>query len=71
VTVLIPTRGFSGIDSAGQPFGDAEADVAFVEALRAGLSPSVRVLALDHHINDPAFADACASALLEMLSAQR
>jgi uncharacterized protein (UPF0261 family) len=69
VTVLIPTRGFSAIDRSGQPFEDTAADAAFIEALRAGLGPSVRMLTLDRHINDTDFADACAGALLDMLAA--
>lgn len=68
VTVLIPTRGFSAIDRHGQPFEDTAADAAFIEALRAELASSVRLIALDRHINDPDFADACAGALLDLLT---
>jgi uncharacterized protein (UPF0261 family) len=68
VTVLIPLQGFSAIDRDGQPFDDSDADAAFINALRADLAPHVRLVQLDHHINDPAFADACAQALLELLN---
>jgi uncharacterized protein (UPF0261 family) len=68
VTVLLPLKGVSAIDRDGQPFHDPAADSAFIDALRAGLSPQVRLVALDLHINDPAFADACARALLDMLA---
>jgi uncharacterized protein (UPF0261 family) len=68
VTVLLPLQGVSAIDRDGQPFGDPEADKAFNDALRADLAPHIRLHALDMHINDPAFADACARALLEMLA---
>jgi uncharacterized protein (UPF0261 family) len=68
VTVLIPSRGFSAIDREGQPFGDPVANAAFIEALRRDLSPQVRLLMLDRHINDPDFSDACAGALLDLLA---
>jgi uncharacterized protein (UPF0261 family) len=68
VTVLIPLQGFSAIDRDGQPFDDSDADAAFINALRAELAPHVRLVQLDHHINDPAFADACAQALVELLN---
>ena len=67
VTLLLPLGGLSAIDRDGQPFGDPTADTAFIDALRAGLAPHVRVLPLERHINDPEFADACAQALLELL----
>lgn len=71
VTVLFPLQGVSAIDRAEQPFHDAEADACYREALTAALSPSIRVVELDLHINDPAFAEAAVMALLEMLPAAR
>jgi uncharacterized protein (UPF0261 family) len=68
VTVLLPLHGVSAIDREGQPFHDPEADRAYREALRAGLPEQIRVTELDAHINDPAFAEAAASALLAMLA---
>jgi uncharacterized protein (UPF0261 family) len=70
VTILLPLQGFSAIDRDGQPFDDSDADAAFINALRAELAPHVRLVQLDLHINDPAFADACADALIEMLNHQ-
>ena len=57
----------SAIDREGQPFHSPEADAAYREALKAGLAPHVRLVELDAHINDPAFAEAAAAALLELL----
>jgi uncharacterized protein (UPF0261 family) len=56
------------IDAEGMPFHDPEADAALFGALRANLDRSVVELhELDLNINDPAFADAMADRLLEML----
>jgi uncharacterized protein (UPF0261 family) len=64
---LVPLRGVSAIDAEGQPFWWPEADAALFQSLRNWISPHVRLVELDLHINDPAFAHAAASALLAML----
>ncbi len=64
VTVLLPMRGVSAIDAAGQPFHDAEADGALFTSLREHLAPRVTLREIDAHINDPAFARALAETLL-------
>jgi uncharacterized protein (UPF0261 family) len=66
-TVLVPLRGVSAIDAEGKPFWWPEADAALFQSLRNWISPHVRLIELDLHVNDPAFAQACATALLEML----
>ena len=71
VRVLIPLRGFSMLDSPGERFWLPEADAAFTRALRAGLRSDIPVEELDANINDPAFTDRSAAALLEMLSVTR
>jgi uncharacterized protein (UPF0261 family) len=65
--VLVPLRGVSAIDKEGQPFWWPEADQALFQSLRNWLSPSVRLLELDLHINDPDFARLAAETLLAML----
>ena len=73
VSVLLPARGVSAIDREGQPFDDPVARRALHDAIRAGL-PAEVVTELDLHINDPAFAEAAAQRLIDMLetsSAQR
>jgi uncharacterized protein (UPF0261 family) len=69
VRVLIPRRGVSGLDAAGQPFHDPEADQALFDSLAEGLSGAahVRLEVRDEHINDQAFAEAAARAMLELL----
>jgi uncharacterized protein (UPF0261 family) len=66
VSVLLPTRGVSAIDQAGQPFDDPVARRALHDAIRTGLR-GVEVTELDLHINDPEFADAAARKLLVMM----
>ena len=65
--VLLPLRGVSAIDAEGQPFWWPEADAALFQSVRNWLSPHVRLIELDLHINDAAFAAAAASTLLGML----
>jgi len=67
VAVFIPLRGFSMLDSEGEPFWDPEADRAFIDTLKANLRPDIPVYEMDNNINDPEFADALANKLLEFL----
>jgi uncharacterized protein (UPF0261 family) len=66
VAVLLPSRGVSAIDRAGQPFDDPLARKVLHETIRSGLKSSM-VAELDLHINDPEFADAAANKLLELM----
>jgi len=68
VTVLLPLRGGSVISAPGGPFHDADADAALYSALKSGLRADIAVVELDCVVNDPAFAEACAQALLKNLS---
>jgi len=52
VTVLIPRQGVSAIDRPGEPFYSPEALIAYCRALKETLSPTVKVVELDAHIND-------------------
>src|SRR5207244_6111307 len=65
--VLVPLQGVSAIDRAGQPFWWPEADAALFQSLRNWMSPQVRLIELDLHINDPGFAEAAATTLLRIL----
>ncbi len=67
--LFVPLRGVSAIDAEGMPFHDPIADAALFEALRIHLDRSrVDLVELDLAINDPAFADAMADRLVEMLA---
>ncbi len=66
-TVLVPLKGVSALDAAGKPFWWPEADAALFQSLRDWMSPHVRLMELDLHINDAAFAETAARTLLEMM----
>lgn len=70
-TVLIPTLGVSALDSEGAAFYDPAAREAYREGLRETLDPRIAVQDLPLHINDPAFAEAAAEALLALLRAAK
>ena len=65
VRFLLPLKGVSAIDAAGQPFHDPAADAALFEAIRSGWkrAKNRKLVELDLHINDPAFAAAAVTAL--------
>lgn len=67
VGVYIPLKGFSAIDSLGQPFYFPEANQAFIEALKTNLPSRIPVIEKELHINDPSFAREIAQALLALL----
>jgi uncharacterized protein (UPF0261 family) len=67
--ILFPLRGVSAIDREGQPFDDPAAREALLRGLRE-THGGVPLDELDLHVNDPAFADAAAGALLAMLGAR-
>jgi uncharacterized protein (UPF0261 family) len=69
VTLMLPLRGISAIDREGERFHSPAADAALFDALRRNVTPNVTLVELDLHINDPAFADAIADALLNHLRA--
>jgi uncharacterized protein (UPF0261 family) len=65
--VLVPLRGVSAIDRESQPFWWPEADQALFQSLRHWISPRVKLIELDLHINDAEFAQTAAETLLAML----
>ncbi len=67
VALFVPLRGVSMIAVEGGPFHDAAADEALREGLHATLSDAVEVHELDLDINDPAFAQAMADRLHELV----
>ena len=69
VCLLLPLRGVSALDSPGQPFDDPAADAALFGALRATFrrSEAHRLIEVDAHINEPAFATALVAAAADIL----
>jgi uncharacterized protein (UPF0261 family) len=66
--VVLPLRGLSSLDREGGPFWRPEADCAIYQSVRNWISPHVRLVEMDLHVNDPAFARSVAAVLLEMLA---
>jgi uncharacterized protein (UPF0261 family) len=65
--LFVPLKGVSAIDAEGKAFWRPEADAALFQSVRNWIAPGVEVVELDRHINDPAFAEACANKLLAMM----
>jgi uncharacterized protein (UPF0261 family) len=64
--ILLPLKGVSAIDLAGQPFEDPAARSALFDAIRRDHG-AAELIELDAHINDAAFAETAAGKLIEML----
>jgi uncharacterized protein (UPF0261 family) len=69
VAVLLPALGVSAIDKTGQPFDDPKARRVLHDAIRDGL-PGGNVTELPFHINDPAFEEAAARTLIDLMRAR-
>lgn len=67
VAIVLPLKGVSMLDSEGGAFWDPEADRACYEAIKKNVRPDIPVIEMDNNINDPEFADKCATLLLDML----
>lgn len=65
--VAIPLGGFSDQGREGGHIGDHESDMAFVRTLKKSLKKSIRVVEVDAHVNDEAFAQTVCSTLFELL----
>jgi uncharacterized protein (UPF0261 family) len=65
--VLLPLRAVSIISAKGQPFHEPKADQALFEAIREELDPRIPLIEMDVAINEPTFAEACASELLRLM----
>jgi uncharacterized protein (UPF0261 family) len=66
--LMLPLKGVSALDAPGKPFHDPQADQALFNAIRAGFvaAPNRRLIEVDAHINDQAFAAACVTAFREI-----
>ena len=69
--VLLPLRGVEQWDRPGEPLHDAEGLRVFIDAMRAAVSPPVRCIELDAHINDDAFCDAALAVFDEWVAQGR
>ena len=64
--IVLPLKGVSAVDQAGQPFDDPAAREALFAAIRQH-HRAVELLELPLHINDPEFAEAAARRLIAMM----
>jgi len=67
VTIVLPLKGVSAIDCPGQPFHDPNADHELFESIRTGIGSKVKLVEVDAHINDPAFAARLVTEYLELI----
>ena len=68
--VIVPTRGFSEVDKAGNVFYDPKTDAAFTYELVSSMPENVPVICSDHHINDKEFAELLVKQLMSMVNWQ-
>ena len=66
VAFLIPLKGFSVLGSEGEIFCDHEADLGFVEALKADLNEEIPITEISANINDEEFAQQAVATFLAM-----
>jgi len=65
--VFIPLKGFSYPDRINLPHWEPEGNRALIESLKATLNPSIPVIELDAHINDPDFIEPVVHAFISMM----
>ncbi len=65
---IVPSQGFSMLNRQGGPLFDPVANQAYIQTLRAELSPDVKYIEVDAHINDPEFARVCVETFLALRS---
>jgi uncharacterized protein (UPF0261 family) len=67
VTVLYPLKGFDDFDKkVGGVFYDPEGHATFLKVLRRNVKPAIKIVELDMHINDQAFAEKAIAVFDEM-----
>jgi uncharacterized protein (UPF0261 family) len=67
VTILIPLKGVSQLDSPGGAFWDEAADAACFDAIKQNLKPGIPVVEMDANINDTAFSEKVVELLKGMM----
>lgn len=69
VKIVIPTRGWSGIDGEGSVLYDPETDRIFVHELRKSLRKDIEIREVDANLEEPEFAVEIIKAFEEVMSA--
>ncbi len=70
VKVFIPLKGWSFPDREGLAHWEPEGNKVLVDTLKEELRPTIPLVELDAHINDPDFIDPVVEAFLAMMEAQ-
>jgi uncharacterized protein (UPF0261 family) len=68
--VIVPLRGYSMMNREGMPLYDELANRGYLDALKEELSPAVRLVEIDYHINDPQCAAATVELFLEFMASK-
>jgi uncharacterized protein (UPF0261 family) len=63
---MVPLRGFSMLNRVGGPLYDEVANRAYLETLRRELSPEVKLIEVDAHVNDAEFAQAIVNTFMSL-----
>ena len=63
VTVILPLKGIQAWDQPGEPLHEPESLAAFIDEFRRAIRPPARLIELEAHINDQAFAEAVLTVL--------
>jgi len=71
VKVFIPLKGWSFPDREGLGHWEPEGNQVLVDALKEHLNPSIPLIELDAHINDPDFIDPVIDAFMDMMKEYR
>ncbi len=67
VSILIPMKGVSQLDSPGGAFWDPEANDACFQAIKDNLKAGIPLIEVDLNVNDLEFADKAVELLMEMI----
>lgn len=67
VTILLPMKGISQIDSTGDIFFKPEVDKVLFESIKTHTKSSIPVIEMDAHINDETFAEALVDNLIKIM----
>jgi uncharacterized protein (UPF0261 family) len=68
IRIAVPTRGLSIPNVPGGPFWNPEADLAFLETLRAEIRKDIPILTYERHVNDPEFGIEVADLFIDLMS---
>ena len=67
IKILIPLKGWSEADRNEGPLYDPPMNMFFTQCLRKKLDHHIQITEVDHHINDPAFAEIAAQLMHQMI----